>query len=113
MKKEVETFYSWWHVWEALGKAEKEACYKELKEAYEEALERVKKDSIHYDGPDTSSLEIYIIGTVSHYVDELCGPQEENGKMICTGPCADELPDYDEDGEALCTKANFLWVLDL
>lgn len=75
--------------------------------------ESLKEDSRHYDGPDTSSIEDYIIGTVTHYIDELCGPQEENGKMICTGPCADELPDYDEDGEALCTKANFLWVLDI
>lgn len=53
----------------------KEACRKELKEDYENALENVK--------------------------------------MICTGPCGDELPDYDEDGEALCTRENFLWVLDL
>ena len=113
MDKKVEVYNFWWQVWEALDEESKEACRKELKEDYENALESVKEDSRHYDGPDTSSLEEYIIGTVTHYIDELCGPQEENGKMICTGPCADELPDYDEDGEAPCTKANFLWVLDI
>ena len=111
MDKKVEVFGFWWQVWEALDEESKEACRKELKEDYENALESIKEG--HYDGPDTSSIEDYIIGPVSHYVGELCGPQEENGKMICTGPCADELPDYDEDGEALCTKANFLWVLDI
>lgn len=113
MDKKVEVFGFWWQVWVALDEESKEACRKELKEIYEEALERVKEDSRHYDGPNTYSLEEYIIGTVSHYVDELCGPQDENGKMICTGPCGDELPDYDEDGEALCTRENFLWVLDI
>lgn len=78
MDKKVEVFGFWWQVWEALDEESKEACRKELKEDYENALESIKE-----------------------------------GKMICTGPCADELPDYDEDGEALCTKANFLRVLDI
>lgn len=71
MDKEVKVFGFWWQVWESLDEESKEACRKELKEDYENALESVKEDSRHYDGPDTSSLEEYIIGTVAHYIDEL------------------------------------------
>ena len=74
MDKKVEVYNFWWQVWEDLDEESKEACRKELKEDYENALEDVKEDIIHYDGPDTSSIEDYIIGTVSHYVGELCGP---------------------------------------
>lgn len=58
MDKKVEVFDFWWQVWEALDEESKEACRKELKEDYENALEDVKEDSRHYDGPDTSSLEV-------------------------------------------------------
>lgn len=80
MDKKVEVFGFWWQVWESLDEESKEACRKELQDDYENALESVKEDSRHYDGPDTSSLEEYIIGTVSHYVDELCGPRKKTAK---------------------------------
>ena len=78
MDKEVKVFGFWWQVWEALDEESKEACRKELKEDYENALESIKEG--HYDGPDTSSIEDYIIGTVSHYVGELCAPRKKTAK---------------------------------
>ena len=112
MKKEV--FGYWWQVWEAMDEAKKENIRKYYAYEYEEAARREAENPRYYNGPDTTDgIDTYIIDSVKDYVCELCAPKEENGRMVCVGDGGAELPDYDEDGEALCTAENFLWVLDM
>ena len=109
-----KVFCSWEDVWDALDESKKEKIRKYYAYDFEEAMELVEKSPRYYDGPDVSNgIDAYIINSVDSYIDEFCGPKEENGRMICVGEGYVELPDYNEDGEALCTKANFLWVLDI
>lgn len=111
MEKE---FCSWEDVWDALDESKKEEIRKYYADDFEKAVELAEESPRYYGGPDVSNgIDIYIINSVDAYIGEFCGPKEENDRMICTGEGGVELPDYNNDGEALCTVSNFLWVLDL
>lgn len=110
---EKEVFYDWEDVWEALDESKKEEIRKDTADVYEEAVRIQTENSRYYFGPDTSEgIDDYIIEVVKNYIDDFCETEEENGHLICTA-CGSKLPDYDENGEALCTIKNFLWVCDI